>query len=63
MDRTAKASRQEKSIADPVSHDEMQRELARLREAIMILASRLGNELGTDDARRVLKLVAAPYER
>ena len=47
----------EKSLSDKVTHGELQGELNRLREAIMLLASRLGNELGTDDARRILALV------
>jgi hypothetical protein len=48
----------EPSLADPVTHSELQAELRRLRAAITLLASRLGNELGTNDARRVLELVA-----
>jgi hypothetical protein len=53
----------ESSMADPVTHAELQAELTRLRAAISLLASRLGNELGSDDARRILELVAPPYDR
>lgn len=52
----------EKSLADNVTHDEMQDELRRIREAIILLASRLGNELGTNDARRILKLMEYPHD-
>lgn len=53
----------EPSLSDSVTHQELQDELARLRAAISLLASRLGNELGTADARRILELTAAPWER
>lgn len=51
------------SLADRVTHGEMQAELNHLRSAIALLASRLGNELGSHDAERILALVAPPHER
>lgn len=53
----------QKSISDNVTHAEMQSELARLREAVSILTTRLGNELGDNDARRILELLAPPEAR
>ena len=55
--------RDDKSLADSVTHGEMEAELRRLRAAITLLASRLGNELGTTDAGRLLDLLAPPHER
>jgi hypothetical protein len=54
---------EDKAIADTVTHAEMQAELTHLRAAIVLIASRLGNELGANDAMRVLELAAPPHER
>jgi hypothetical protein len=52
----------EPSISDPVSHDELQRELRRLRQAVILLASR-SHDISRDDAGRIMDLVKEPYER
>lgn len=41
------------SLADPVTHADLQAELNRLREAIVIIASRVAHDLGADDCRRI----------
>ncbi len=51
------------SLSDKVTHGQMQEELQRLRAAITIVASRIGHDLGTIDARRVVELLAPPHER
>ena len=50
------------SLADPVTHGELQAELSRFREAIAILAVRLGNDSGAD-SRRILELLYPPSPR
>jgi hypothetical protein len=55
--------RLEPVLADNVTYAEMQAELARLRAAVALLASRLGTALSADDAKRILELIAPPDER
>ncbi len=51
-------------LADPVSHDELQRELSRLRAAIVLLANCMGAHIVSQrDADRLVELLAPPYER
>jgi hypothetical protein len=52
--------REELRLSDSVTHAELQAELARLRQAIAILAIRLAPELGTKDGQRILELVTTP---
>jgi hypothetical protein len=52
-----------KAGSDTVTHSEMQAELQHLRAAIILMASRISNELGTNDARRIMELAAPPHER
>ncbi len=52
------------SLADPVSHDELQRELSRLRAAIVLLANCMGAHIVSQrDADRLVELLAPPRER
>lgn len=53
----------EPSLADHVTHAEMQDELARLRAAVTLLASHLAPQLGALESRRLLLLLAPPHER
>ncbi len=54
----------ESSLADPVTHAELQEELTRLRSAIAYLANCVGaNVIGQHDAKRLMALLAPPYER
>jgi hypothetical protein len=53
----------EPSLGDKVTYRDMELELQRLRAAITLLASRLGNELSTVDAGRILDLLKPPCER
>jgi hypothetical protein len=53
----------EPSMSDKVTYGEMLAELDLLRAAITLLTSRLVNELGTDDARRIMEYVRPPHER
>lgn len=52
----------EKSLADPVSHDELQRELRLLRVAIMRLAAR-SHDLSTEDGQLIVDCLKEPHER
>lgn len=52
------------SMADPVTHAELQEELNRLRSAVRYLANCCGAHIiGSQDARRLIELLAPPHER
>lgn len=52
------------SLADPVTHAELQEELTRLRAAVTLLANCCGAHIiGQHDAKRLMELLAPPYER
>jgi|SoiMethySBSTD1v2_1073268.scaffolds.fasta_scaffold2544679_2 hypothetical protein len=54
----------ESVLADPVTHQEMQDELARLRSAVIFLANCVGAHiLSQQDGKRLLELLAPPWER
>ena len=56
--------RSDKSLADPVSHAELDAELSRLRGAIALLANCVGGHvISSESARRLMDLLAAPHER
>lgn len=47
-----------KSLADPVTHGELQEELARLREAIALISNCVGaHVISLEDARRLMALL------
>lgn len=51
-------------MADPVTHDELQRELTMLRSAVTLLANCVGaHTISQVDGRRLMALLAPPYER
>lgn len=52
----------DKSITDSVSHDELQRELRRLRVAIMRLAAR-SHDISDEDAKLINECLKEPSER
>lgn len=52
------------SLADPVTHAELQDEIGRLRAAVVLLANCVGvHVIGQHDARRLMDLLAPPHER
>lgn len=54
----------ESSLADPVTHAEFNEELQRLRSAVTLLANIVGpNIIGSTDAKRLLELLAPPWDR
>lgn len=51
------------SLADTVTHDELQRELQRLRAAVLLLASHVPHDIRHKSMKRLLNLCAPPHER
>ena len=51
-------------LADPVTHQELQEELGRLRAAVTLLANCVGAHIiSQDSARRLIDLLLPPHER
>jgi hypothetical protein len=56
--------KRESSMADPVTHQELQEELTRLRAAVTLLASCMGaHHIDQESGKRLMALLAPPYER
>ena len=49
--------------SDPVTHAELQQELARFRSAIALIAQCLDSHISRVNIRRLLDFLAPPYDR
>jgi hypothetical protein len=57
-------ARRDSSLADPVTHAELQDELQRLRSAVVLLANCVGAHIiSGENAKRLIDLLTPPWER